>query len=216
MSLKAMTDRVRAEQARARAAAPAALADARRAEQRQWKERKRRRDDLAATVAAGDNCAFLATQMGLGRLKWLAEALFDADMWDRRVLVLCPPVVKRLWCQELLKAGFTAERIEALSAWQASRAGIRNEAALLAKIDAADVLIIEPPCRPRTKLFAALAKQVREASHSTQIITTTTMIWGAQLSPPRYVDSCLKLLGYLDAPEDIRVCWADDCWEKSK
>lgn len=178
-----------------------------------WEAPLLRHDDLAATVAAGDNFAMLGKQMGIGRQKWLAEALVGADMWDSRVLVLCPPAVRLFWCQSLLRAGFDADRIAAESVWQASRAGIRNEAALLDRIDAANVLIIEPPVRPQTKLFAALAKQVREASHSTQIITTTTLVWGAQLSPPRYVDSCLKLLGYLDAPEDIKVCWADDCWE---
>lgn len=180
---------------------------------RQWEAPLRRRDDLLASVAAGDNFALLAKQMGVGRQKWLAEALVEADMWDARVLVLCPPAVRLFWCQSLLDAGFNGDRIDAQSIWQASRAGIRAEAALLKQIDAANVLVIEPPVRPQTKLFAALAKQVREASHHTQIVTTTTLVWGAQLSPPRYVDSCLKLLGYLDAPEDIKVCWVEDCWE---
>jgi hypothetical protein len=180
---------------------------------RQWEAPLRRHDDLLATVRAGDNFAMLAKQMGVGRQKWLAEALVEADMWDARVLVLCPPAVRLFWCQSLLEAGFDADRIAAESVWQASRAGIRNEAALLERISAANVLIIEPPVRPQTKLFAALARQVREAGHHTQIITTTTLVWGAQMSPPRYVDSCLKLLGYLDAPEDIKVCWAEDRWE---
>lgn len=178
-----------------------------------WETALRRHDDLLATVAAGDNLAFFAKQMGVGRQKWLGETLVEADMWDARVLVLCPPAVRLFWCQSLLTAGFDADRIAAESVWQASRAGIRAEAALLDKIDAANVLVIEPPVRPQTKLFAALAKQVREASHHTQIVTTTTLVWGAQLSPPRFADSCLKLLGYLDAPEDIKVCWAEDCWE---
>lgn len=178
----------------------------------EWEESLRRHDDLNATAAAGDNFALLAREIGLGRQMWLAKALFEADMWDRRVLVLCPPMLRRHWCNELLKAGFSAPRIEALSAWQASREPIPAQAALWRKIDEADVLIIEPPCRPKTKLFAGLAKQVREASHSTQIITTTTLVWGSQTMPPRYVDSCLKLLGYLDRP--VKVCWADDCWKR--
>jgi hypothetical protein len=176
----------------------------------QWESSLRRHDDLGATVAAGDNCAFFAKQMGLGRSRWLAEALAAADSCSR-VLVLCPPAVKRMWCEQLLKAGFAAQRIEAVSAWQASRGAIRAQAALLRKIDEADVVIIEPPCRPGTKLFAALAKQVREASRSTQIITTTTLVWGSVTMPPAYVDSCLKLLGYLDETP-VKVCWADDCW----
>lgn len=179
-----------------------------------WEPSLRRHDDLYETVAEGDNLALFAKQTGLGRQRWIADALVKADMWDRDILVLCPPPVRRHWCQELRQAGIPAHRIEALSAWQASRAGLRNEAALLAKIDAADVLIIEPPCRPGTKLFAALAKQVREASHTTQIIATTTLVWGSATQPPRYVDSCLKLLGYLDDP--VKVCWADDCWEATR
>lgn len=179
----------------------------------QWEGPLRRRDDLTATLAAGDNLAFFARQMGLGRQKWLGEALVDADMWDSRVLVLCPPPLRLFWHQSLCNAGLDADRVTALSAWQASRAGIRNEAALLQQLDAANVVIIEPPCRPKTKLFAALAKQVREAGRDTQIVTTTTMVWGSASQPPRYVDSCLKLLGYLDAPEDIHVCWAEDCWK---
>lgn len=178
----------------------------------QWESSLHRHDDLAETVAAGENFAMFAKQTGLGRQKWLAEALIDGDMFDRRVLVLCPPAVRRHWCQELLKAGFAADRIAALSAWQASRGGIRAQAALLRQIDEADVVIIEPPCRPGTKLFAALALQVREAGRSTQIITTTTLIWGSATAPPRYVDACLKLIGYLEE-RPIKVCWADDCWE---
>jgi hypothetical protein len=180
---------------------------------RQWEAPLRRHDDLLATVAAGDNFALLAKQMGVGRQKWLGEALVEADMWDARVLVLCPPAVRLFWCQSLLEDGFAADRIDAQSIWQASRAGIRAEAALLEQIDAANVLVIEPPCRTKTKLFAALAKQVREACSTTQIVTTTTLVWGSAMQPPRYADSCLKLLGYLDAPEDIKVCWAEDCWE---
>lgn len=179
-----------------------------------WEKPLHRHDDLDATVAAGDNLALLAKQTGLGRQKWLAEALAKADMWDRRVLVLCPPMLRRHWCQELLKGGFPAMRINALSAWQASRGGIRAQAALLGEIDEADVLIIEPPCRPKTKLFAGLAKQVREARSTTQVITTATLVWGSATQPPRYVDSCLKLLGYLDDP--VKVCWADDCWTKAQ
>ena len=137
---------------------------------RRWEAPLRRRDDLLATVAAGDNLAFFAKQMGLGRQKWLAETLVEADMWDASVLVLCPPAVRLFWCQSLLAAGFDADRIEAESVWRASRAGIRSEAALLERINAANVLIIEPPVRPQTKLFAALARQVREAGHHTQII----------------------------------------------
>lgn len=182
---------------------------------RQWEAPLRRHDDLLDTVKAGDNFAMLGKQMGIGRQKWLAEALVDADMWDSRVLVLCPPAVRQFWCQSLLRAGFDADRIEAVSAHQVSCAGILNTAALLEKINAANVVIIEPIHRPKTKWFAAAARLVREASRDTQIITTTTLVWGAQLSPPRYVDSCLKLLGYLDAPEDIKVCWADDCWEEN-
>lgn len=180
-----------------------------------WEPSLRRHDDLKATAGAGDNFALLANQTGLGRQKWLSTAFADSDMQDRRVLVLCPPVVRRYWCQELLQAGFAAGQIEALSAWQASRGTIRAQAALLRQIDEADIVIIEPPCRPKTKLFAALARQVREAGHSTQIVVTTTMVWGSNIAPPRYVDSCLKLLSYLDAPEDIKVCWADDCWEEA-
>jgi hypothetical protein len=121
-----------------------------------------------------------------------------------------------LWCQELISAGFDADRIEAISVWQTSRSDICAKDALRRKVAEADIFIIEPPCRPGTKLFAGLAKLVREAGRTpTQIIATTTLVWGAQLSPPRYADSCLKLLGYLDAPEDIRVCWAEDCWGRS-
>lgn len=178
----------------------------------EWEQTLRRHDDLTATVGAGDNLAFLAKQTGLGRQRLLGKALVNADMWDRRVLVLCPPAVRFHWHGALREAGFAAECVSALSAWQASRAGIRNEAALLRQIDEADVLVIEPPCRPKTKLFAALAKQVREAGHGTQIITTGTLVWGSQLAPPRYADSCLKLLGYLDAREDIQVCWAEDSY----
>lgn len=181
-----------------------------------WEGPLRRHDDLTATLAAGDNLAFFARQMGLGRQKWLGEALVEADMWDYRVLVLCPPTLRLFWHQSLCEAGMDADRVSALSAWQASRAGIRNEAALLERLDEANVVIIEPPCRPKTKLFAALAKQVREAGRDTQIVTTNTMVWGSATQPPRYVDSCLKLLGYLDAPEDIKVCWAEDCWDRWK
>jgi hypothetical protein len=178
----------------------------------QWEAPLSRHDNLRATAAAGDNFAFLAKDMGLGRSKWLAEAFVGADMWDRRVLVLCPPMLRLYWHRTLCDAGFSAERVTALSAWAASRGAIRAQAALLRQLDEADIVIIEPPCRPRTKLFAALAKQAREAGRSTQIITTTTMVWGANLAPPRYVDSCLKLLGYLDAHEDIKVCWTEDCF----
>lgn len=176
-----------------------------------WTPSLDRHDELLPTLALGDNFALLARSMGLGRSKWLAEALVEADMWDRRILVLCAPILKRFWCEQLLKAGFSAQRIAATSAWRASRAGIRNEAALLREIDAADVLIVEPVARPQTKWFAGIAKQVREAGRDTQIITTSTLVWSAQLSPPRYADSCLKLLGYLDDP--VKVCWVEDCWE---
>lgn len=179
----------------------------------QWEPSLKRHDDLAATVAAGDNLAFFAKQMGLGRQKLLAEALVGADMWDRQVLVLCPPALRLHWHNTLRTAGFAAERIDTLSAWQLNNPAKRARSMyyIPAKLHAADVVIIEPPCRPGTKLFAALARQVK-ASRA-QIVTTTTMVWGSATAPPRYVDSCLKLLGYLDAPDDIRVCWADDCWE---
>jgi len=55
----------------------------------QWESSLRRHDDLGATVAAGDNCAFFAKQMGLGRSRWLAEALAAADSCSR-VLVRLP------------------------------------------------------------------------------------------------------------------------------
>jgi hypothetical protein len=89
----------------------------------------------------------------------------------------------------------------------------RSRYQIAAQLYGADAIIIEPPARPQTKLFGALAKHLREVGSRAQIVTTTTLVWGAQLSPPRYADSCLKLLGLLDAPEDIKVCWADDCWE---
>jgi len=178
----------------------------------EWEKVLRRHDRLTPTVASGDNLAFLARQTGLGRQRLLAKALVDADMWDRQVLVLCPPAVRLHWHTELCQAGFAAHRVTAASAWQASRGDLRAQFALFRQISEADVLVIEPPVRPKTKLFASLAKQVREASHSTQIITTGTLVWGAELSPPRFADSCLKLLGYLDAREDIHVCWAEDCY----
>lgn len=182
----------------------------------EWEQSLRRHDDLTKTLAAGDNLALLARQTGLGRQKWLGEALVDADMWDSRVLVLCPPTVRLHWHQQLIQAGLAADRVEAVSAWQASRGGILNEARLLEKFMRANVVIIEPPCRPKTKLFAGLAKQVREAGPSTQVVTTSTMVWGSATQPPRYVDSCLKLLRYLDAHEDIPVCWAEDCFDRAR
>lgn len=177
-----------------------------------WTPTLDRHDDLLPTLALGDNFALLAKHTGLGRSKWLAEALVEADMWDRQILVLCAPILVRYWSEQLLKAGFAANRIAAVSAWQASRAGIRNEAALLEQIDAADVLVIEPVARPKTKWFAGMAKQIREAGHHTQIVTTTTLAWSSMLAPPRYADSCLKLLGYLDDP--VKCCWVEDCFDR--
>lgn len=176
----------------------------------QWEPSLKRHDDLAVTIAAGDNLAFFAKQIGLDRQKLLAEALSGAGMRDRQILVLCPPARCLHWHFALQTAGFAAEYIDTLSAWQLNSPAKR--ARIPAKLHAADVVIIEPPCRPGSKLFAALARQVINASP--QIITTTTLAWsGPATAPPRYVDACLKLLGYLDAPDDIRVCWAEDCWE---
>lgn len=178
----------------------------------EWEAPLRRRDDLLATIKAGDNLALLARQMGLGRQKWIAEALVEADMWDRRVVVLCKPMMRLYWKQALTEAGLPADRVIARSIYSVRAQRPDKYVAMARDLAAADVLVIEPDMRPGTKLFAALVREVK-AAPSPQIIVTNTLIWGAQLAPPRYVDSCLKLLGYLDAPEDIKVCWADDCWE---
>lgn len=178
-----------------------------------WEKILRRNDPLLETLAAGDNLAFFAQKIGLGRSKWIARALVDADMWDRRVLVICRPMVRLYWRQTLNDAGMNAAQIEIISAFQAGRSGLDIEIALHEKFEAADVIIIEPAARPGSKQLAGLAKQIRYAHTHPQIITTTTLIWGAQLKPPAYADSCFKLLGYLDAPDDIKVCWAEDCWE---
>lgn len=179
---------------------------------RQWESALLRRDNLLATLSAGDNFALLARQMGLGRQKWIAEALVEADMWDRRVVVLCKPMMRLYWKQALMEAGLSAERVTARSIYSVRAQRPDKYAAMANDLASAEVLVIEPDMRPGTKLFAALVREVK-AAPSPQIIVTNTLVWGAQLSPPRYVDSCLKLLGYLDAPEDIKVCWADDCWE---
>lgn len=176
-----------------------------------WGKSLERHDDLLATIRDGDNCAFMAKQMGLGRSTWLARTLVEADMWDRQVLVLCAPIVKRLWCEQMMKEGFSAQNVTAMSVYLARQGGIRSQFELHEAICQADVLIIEPQCRPKTKQFAGLAKQVREAGRNTQIITTSTLVWSSTTQPPRYADSCLKLLGYLD--ETPKVCWAEDCWK---
>lgn len=179
---------------------------------KRWEAPLQRRDALLPTLAAGDNLALFARQMGLGRSQWIARALVDADMWDRRVVVLCKPMMRLYWHRTLTDAGMAPDRVVARSIY-----GVRAErpdrySAMARELAAADVIIIEPCVRPKTKLFAALAREIKAAPNP-QIITTTTLVWGAQLSPPAYVDSCLKLLGYLDAPDEIRVCWAEDCWE---
>lgn len=181
----------------------------------QWAPTLDRHDSLRRAAISGDNFGFFGKQMGFGRTHFLAKAVADAARPADNILVLCPPVVKQFWCQEFIKAGLPANKIAAESAYLAVSQKLRSQAALLEKIDAADVLIIEPPCRPKTKMFAGLAKQVREAAHTTQIITTTTIVWSSVTAPPRYLDSCLKLLGYLDAPEDIKVAWTEDCWSST-
>lgn len=178
---------------------------------KRWEAPLRRSDALLPTLAAGDNLAFFAKQMGLGRSQWIARALVDADMWDSKVLVLCRPMMKLYWKQTLCDAGMQAHRVTTASAYSLRSRHLQGLAE--SSLAWADVCIIEPPVRPHTKLFAALARAVKVEQATTQFITTTTLIWGAQLKPPAYVDSCLKLLGYLDAPDDIKVCWAEDCWE---
>lgn len=177
-----------------------------------WEAPLRRHDDLAATVAAGDNVAFFSKQVGLGRAKWIAETLVAADMWDRKIVVFCRPMMRLYWRQTLETAGYNSARIEVLSGYRVMTENLDKRVALRGRVRAADVCVIEPVSRPLTKSFAGMARLLKEAGSTTQFITTTTLAWGAQLSPPRYVDSCLKLLGYLDAPEDIKVAWAEDCW----
>jgi len=177
-----------------------------------WEGALKRHDALLPTLASGDNLALFASQIGMGRAQWLARALVDADMWDRRVCVLCKPMMRLYWHRTLTEAGMAAERVNARSIYSVRTKRPDTYGKMAADLAVADVLIVEPDVRPKTKLFAALQREVKAAPNP-QVITTTTLVWGSQLAPPRYVDSCLKLLGYLDAPEDIKVCWAEDCWE---